>query len=184
MYVIQGSYDPTKIKERIKDSVLSELVGGKMARKIVSVLGYPCWADLDEPNSISDNIDKYIKVILDKGQVNTEDDIFELFRKVQDIPHDSNRAPWEVFIVPNFKYKNSDDPSKNNNTEQDKVKTTEDSSEPQSTAQQLYAVVFRIHHSLMDGISTANVLHSTMVRYRYNVISYNVICTYLHTANT
>jgi hypothetical protein len=139
LYIVEGPYDPVKIRQRIKESVCSELVGRKMHSELVSFFGYPCWKPVD-PFRIED----YVKVALDKqGRINTEDDLFELCRSVQDEPI-VGRAPWEVFIVPNFQYKS-------------KVAAKKETENPSC-----YAVIFRIHHSLMDGISTANVLHSCM----------------------
>lgn len=140
LYVIEGTCQPERIRRRMKETVESEVVGGKMNRKLTTVFGFSCWETIPMEEM---DMEDYVKVV--KGQegqdkVFGEQDVFRVMAQIQDNPI-QNRAPWEVFVVPKFSY----------------------AADSKGSEVKHYAVIYRINHCIMDGISTGNVLHSVMV---------------------
>jgi hypothetical protein len=108
--------------------VESDIVGGKMNHKLISVMGFPAWEKIPVKEM---DMEKHVKVV-DDGDEMGELEVFQVMRTIQDKPI-VNMAPWEVYVIPRFSY------NKNN-----------------STTTKYYAVIYRIHHAIMDGMTKKN----------------------------
>jgi hypothetical protein len=133
LYVLQGTADMDQIRNRFTTKVLGVWEDGKevyavFRNRASRKFGFYCWeevGDIDFHQHI-----RHINPDLGHDKPMTEDDVFAEIRKVYDYPMSGHRPQWEVLIVPNYVY-----------------------NDPAMANQRHYALVFRVHHSFMDGIS-------------------------------
>lgn len=134
LYIIEGNCDIEKIRARQKKTIESDLVGGKMTRKLITVLGFSCWETIP-PEEL--DMRKYVRSVNSRGEeideqkvqsleVMREKDVFQVMRIIQDKPIE-NKAPWEIVVIPKFTY---------------------DKGESSGEQIKHYAVIYRIHHSV------------------------------------
>lgn len=62
LYIIKGTFNPTKFRATIDKVVRSEYIGGRLSRSITSILGVPCWKQLQQDEM---NMMDYCRVVLD-----------------------------------------------------------------------------------------------------------------------
>jgi len=134
LYIIKGPCNMPVITERMTQAVYSPLVGNKLRLRFINFLNVVCW-ELFEDFSIKEHIK-----VENPGKEHpiTESKLFRLMQEFQDTPLDSKRPPWEMIIIPHYSYQSN------------------------GTEDPHYAVIFRVHHGVMDGISTGNILHSIL----------------------
>ena len=143
LYVVKGKCDYDKILRRMEHCMTLEIKGklmfDRMRYALRNVMGYVCWERMQ-----NFDMKNHVKLISDRNPKLTgalgENEVFEELRRIHDETFsDPNFPPWEILVVPNYIHNNSGTQNK------------EDSH---------YALVFRIHHAVMDGVSTGNALHS------------------------
>lgn len=127
LYIIEGVCDIDKIRARMKKTVESDLVGGKMSRKLTTFWGFATWETIPSEEI---SMERHVKVVGGKeDNCLGEEGVFQVMRTIQDKPV-TGRAPWTVYVIPRFAYQRETggDPSKTH-----------------------YAIIYRLHHSIMDG---------------------------------
>lgn len=140
MYMIEGFCDVDKIKAKVRETVSSPVVGGRMNRRLITVFGFAVW------EHVFVNPDDHVRVAKwgDGGRGRrrggdgpwSDKDVLDYLSTFQDIPISSDRPGWEVIIVEDVRIGGG-------NTKH-------------------YACIFRMHHAMMDGISSANILHQVL----------------------
>lgn len=155
LYIIQGNCSIEKIRNRIKTSLLDrkwsddgskgdnvdlkdQYVYKKMRSKIAQKCGFYCW------ENIGDNfdIDKQIK-ILDSGSEMDRDGVLKEMQDFMDNPLPKDLPQWVLYIIPRFKH---DDGSEEVDAFQNRKRH--------------YVIIWRINHSIMDGLSAINALQT------------------------
>lgn len=138
MYIIQGDCDLSKIRSKLSTSWVEAKdpkgrpLFSKLKLRAVKKSGYFAWEDHD-----NFDINEHIRFLHPENpkKVTGEDQLFEEIREIYDITLASDKPQWEILIVPNYVYNN-----------------------PELREMKHYAIIFRIHHSIMDGLSAAQAL--------------------------
>jgi len=139
-YKIQGICDMQKVRSQITTRVINHLINGKstysrLSRKITVKCGFYCW-DCDHEF----RIENHIVFLSSENEPLTENQVLARLSTVMDEPLDPNFPQWRVYIVPNLVCPNSS------------VFTTD------TPKRYHYALVWRMNHAVMDGVSAANAL--------------------------
>ncbi|ODN01578.1 hypothetical protein Ocin01_05080 [Orchesella cincta] len=142
LYMIEGVCNTKKIRDKVKQVVTSDVVQGKMTRRLRDFCGFAIWEEVDMKTW---SVDQHIKIARwpksdkrskDKGAPWSDKDVMDYLTTFQDRPAPRSKASWEVIIIPNVRMGGSETPH--------------------------YACIFHVHHALMDGISSANILHQIL----------------------
>ncbi len=168
LYVLQGTPDMAKIRSRFGTRMLGFWEDGKevyavLRNRATKKFGFYCWEH-------AGNIDlhhhvRYINENMGQDQPMTEGEVFDEIRKFYDFPMSSHRPQWEILIVPNYVY-----------------------NDPEMAKQRHYALVFRVHHSFMDGISAGNktltrTLHQDINQHEVSVFQIICLCPFQGTSS-
>jgi len=131
--VLEGEADISKIRRAILDQVIhnSDNLYEKLKCKIVKKCGFYCWENTGPSFDISNHV-KILACDLHPKKVWMEEEVLQRLSEMYSNPIPINLPRWELVIVPNFIY---------TGTKLDGPGT------------KYYAVIFRIHHSISDGIS-------------------------------
>jgi hypothetical protein len=138
MYVIEGDGDLNKIREKLSSSWVEQKdskgqpMFSKLKLKAIQTAGYFAW-QFHETFDINEHI-RYLHPE-SPSRITSEDELFEEIKNFYDVILPDDKPQWEILVVPNYVY---NDTSLQNKTH--------------------YAVIFRIHHSIMDGLSAAQAL--------------------------
>ena len=135
LYVLQGECSMKKVRARFINNVLDKVVDGEeiygvFRNRAMKKFGFYCWERTERV--VPEEHIRFItnSEVEDQDVPMTEDQVFEEIKKIYDYPLRSDRPQWEVLVVPNYVY-----------------------NDPGLAATKHYALVMRIHHSFMDGIS-------------------------------
>lgn len=149
LYVIKGTCDVNRIKEKVAQVIVSPVAKDRMMKRMISVCGFPVWEDVQKLN-----VQEHVRIARwpktdDRWSAKqqqekvwwTDKDVMDYLSTFQDTPLTQRRPAWEVVVVPNVKMAGSEEPH--------------------------YVCIFRIHHAMMDGISSANILHQVLADHEF-----------------
>jgi len=142
MYVIRGVANLQKIRERLtsawinaKDPKSGRPLFAKLKCKAVKLpCGYFGWEHCGDNFDVNSHI-RYLNPLYPNTPT-SESALFSELSRNYDVILPSNKPQWEILIVPHYIYNSAASTSNGPH----------------------YAIVFRIHHSIMDGLSAAQVL--------------------------
>jgi hypothetical protein len=148
-YIIEGNCCIDKIRERIYTRFINSTIPGnkelfwyeKMRANIVQKCGFYCWEKYPEFD-IRDHI-RFAQN--DPSVVMCEEEVFKEMQSWVDKPLPSNIPQWEIVVIPNFIYSSPQSRDNQNNS----------SNLPKKS---YYGLIWRINHSIMDGISAVSAL--------------------------
>ena len=135
LYVLQGQCNLDDIRRRIQTQLVEKIVDGKRIYKrleyrVVRKFGFYCWERYDDFK-----VEKHVRRISGTKKEFSEDELFGAMSSIADVPIASDKPQWEILVVPKFIYNGSS-----------------------MQGQNFYAVIFRVHHSIMDGVSAGHAL--------------------------
>ena len=144
LYVIEGNCDIGKIRKKL-DTIAKHPNYARLKYRIIRKFGYFTWEDV----SLSFDIRNHVKILpgCDSETVYSESEVFEKIGAIYDTFMSDERPQWEVLLVPKYKY------NKDNGND----------------TRSHYAMVFRIHHSILDGVSAGLWLQHAMADYPVNL---------------
>lgn len=144
LLILKGAGDLGKIKKALSDKVINNVTYEKLRCRVVKKFGFYCWEILS-PEEF--RLEEHVKLVENnnlrifpglnnntleiKEAAFTEKQVFEKLSEFYSCGMQIDKPRWEVNLVTKFSYETD-----NLNDEI-----------PQ------YAVIFRVHHSIMDGIS-------------------------------
>lgn len=139
LYMIKGKCNLDKIRKKVRETVAHPVVGGRMHRRLIQVMGFAVWEKVEM------NTDDHVRIAEwpegDKRRGSTDPwsdrDVLDFLSTFQDIPISSNVPAWEVIVIPDMRIAGEKDVPH-------------------------YTCIFRMHHAMMDGISSANILHQVL----------------------
>ncbi|CAG7833036.1 unnamed protein product [Allacma fusca] len=130
VYVLQGVCDVAKIRQKIW-AITEKKDYERMRRIVVHKFGFFCWRRVSNMN-----IRNHVKILENPNKnATTEKQVFAHIQKL-DVVFPQNKPPWEALIIPNFMY------------------------EDQEEGKRHYALIFRVHHAIMDGISAGQIIRN------------------------
>ncbi|CAL8123845.1 unnamed protein product [Orchesella dallaii] len=172
LFVIQGDCSIARIRERIMKSVINcqdpqypgKFTYSRLRSRITEKFGFYCWETLHPMDFC---IDEHVRYITnDPSAVLTQDQVLREIQKFMDEPLPTDQPQWQILVVPKFLYNRDNDYFANHDILEDDGFGNFDTitvKKPQKGANYFYgnnyyALVWRINHSLMDGISASNCL--------------------------
>lgn len=172
LYVIQGDCSISRIRERILKSVINcqdpqypgKLTYSRLKCRITEKFGFYCWETLHPMDFCIDDHVRYITN--DPSAVLTQEQVLREIQKFIDQPLPEDQPQWQILVVPKFLY-NRDSYPVNDDLDDDgfgNFDTITVKKKPAKnnnnfyTGNHYYALVWRINHALMDGISAASCL--------------------------
>jgi len=147
LYVLEGTCDLRLLRDRLlhkfvnkRDPLTGELLYKRMKYCMRTFFGFLCWAPAHEFH-----IEDHVRLATtEKNEDMTESQVFHLMGNLaHTVMPKEERSPWEILVIPRYRFDNESQtangyPNGKNN---------------------YYALIFRIHHGLMDGISAASALN-------------------------
>lgn len=146
LYVIEGKCDLERIRKKILYGIVEKEINGekiyeKLKWKANTKCFYPVWEKMYNEFNINNHV-KMIGYRPDNStEIFTETQVFDEISKIFDYPLAKTKPQWETLVVPNYIY---DDPIS--------------SQKPGK----YYALIFRMHHSIMDGVSAGFCLQNAI----------------------
>ncbi|ODM94613.1 O-acyltransferase WSD [Orchesella cincta] len=136
----------------------------KLRSRITEKFGFYCWETLHPMDFCIDDHVRYITN--DPSACLTQDQVLREIQKFMDEPLPLDQPQWQILVVPKFLYNRDNDYFAHHDILEDDGFGNFDTitvKKPQKGANYFYgnnyyALVWRINHSLMDGISAANCL--------------------------
>lgn len=136
VYVLEGFCDLEKIRQKFQ-KLTENPKYERMRRNVVRKFGFFCW---ERNENVC--INEHVKLMQDGAEPLTDEQVFQKISEFTDEVFPQDKPPWEVLVVPRYQY------------------TSKFPEESLPRNKRYYALVFRVHHALMDGISAGQVIRN------------------------
>ncbi|CAG7719192.1 unnamed protein product [Allacma fusca] len=144
LYVLEGQCDLNKIRKKIQ-LVTRHPNYVRFNYRVTRKYGYYCWEDTSDKFDVKNHV-KIMSGCEDFQRTYSESEIFDKIQYVYDDFFPGDNPQWEILVIPNYRYNS-----------------------PKESGKSHYAILFRMHHSILDGVSAGMLLQYGLADYPVKV---------------